>query len=521
MSKVFNNKRKPLTPSTGILSSKAKVAPIWVEDLVIYVPGYSNCYFKRLKYKGCPVLTPQKEFARGVELIEKNRDNLIRDLYHLLNNKPNVTTFNRFHSFIRYVKWIDEESGKKDIDDYFHFTLIDEFMVWCAKQNKLGLLSRDVYGRIKTDICWLLKQKGREEDVDKLPTVQSYHAENKGHKALDIESELKPTVRALFRAFRVLIKHYHDGTVPDKHPLYDEKLVNQETKRRGLKGVQLASHRGAFKSSVSRAHPNNPITKIAMLICYMFTGINTKPLADLRISDVSIKQVLGNKYILESIKGRANYQEQDNSMGFSKHAKEFIEEWLGIVRHMSQGDNNFPLFPYFTIKNETKFYSQIAEKPQKSVNRLLKKLGLTPINPSRFRKTKMDTLYRVTESVYLVSVSANNSLKVVASAYANGTEQEHENNLGASMDAKFSLAKGEDINSAIHNAKFKFGDILDDYEYQSLREGNNRDHESRTPVGIRCNNNKKGAAKTIEKALKRAGIQSVDKEIVCTDFLSC
>ena len=87
MSEVFNNKRKPITPSIGTLSSKAKVDPIRIEDLVIYIPGYSNCHFKRLRYKGCPTLTSQKEFAHGVKLIEMNRDNLIRDLYHLLKNK--------------------------------------------------------------------------------------------------------------------------------------------------------------------------------------------------------------------------------------------------------------------------------------------------------------------------------------------------------------------------------------------------------------------------------------------------
>lgn len=89
------------------------------------------------------------------------------------------------------------------------------------------------------------------------------------------------------------------------------------------------------------------------------------------------------------------------------------------------------------------------------------------------------------------------------------------------MDAKFAIAKGERISSAIQAAKFKFGDVLDDYEYQELRIGKDRNHESRTPTGVRCNDNTKGAAQVINKILERSGIESSNDEIVCTSFLDC
>lgn len=52
-----------------------------------------------------------------------------------------------------------------------------------------------------------------------------------------------------------------------------------------------------------------------MMLCYLFTGMNTTPLAKMKISDVNFKEVQGGKYILDSVKGRAQHQEQDNALG--------------------------------------------------------------------------------------------------------------------------------------------------------------------------------------------------------------
>ncbi|EGI72763.1 hypothetical protein PH505_be00380 [Pseudoalteromonas distincta] len=520
MSNVLKNKRKALIPSKELVTPKAQVEPLNVDGMVIIVPGYDTCHFKRFRYKGCPPLTTRGEIRKDIELIDMGRDNFIRDLYHLLNTNSNVTTSSHFRSVIKYIEWFDSNERKPIASDYFHWELINDYMGWCAAQHKLGLMNKEAWRFRKKTISWVLRKKGRVSEAKNLPRIKG-HSPTNPYRAFDLESEFKPVVRALFKAFNVLIKHYNNDTVPDRHPLYDEEKVNEEAKRRDLKGTALGVHRAAFKLAMKKGNPNNHLTKVAILICYMFTGINSKPLADLKISDVSFKEVQGGKYILDSEKGRAFYQEQDNALGFSKYAKEFIEKWLSVAIKMSNGNKSAPLFPYFTLDDSVNFFSKVQIDPQRSVNRLLDKLGLSKVNPSRFRKTKMDTIFRVTESVYLVSISANNSLNMVARTYANGTEAEHENNLGASMDAKFAIAKGLDIDSAVQHAKFKFGDVLDDYEYQRLREGKDRSHESRTPTGIRCNNNTKGAAQVIRKLLDRVGVETSDNETVCTDFLDC
>ncbi|HGY7686386.1 hypothetical protein MAY81_19445 [Escherichia coli] len=249
--------------------------------------------------------------------------------------------------------------------------------------------------------------------------------------------------------------------------------------------------------------------------------MNTTPLAKMKISDVNFKEVQGGKYILDSVKGRAQHQEQDNALGFSKHAKDFIESWLNVAKSMANGDSNSPLFPYYSKDGQIKLYSEIGSSPHASINKLLTRLDFPKITPSILRKTKMDTLFQATESVYLVAMSANNSIKVVSSQYLYGTSGEHEKKLNAAMDAKFSNAKGVDINTAVEEAKYKHSNILDHYEYEALREGSNRSHEARTPTGIRCNDNKQGAVKTINKMLERIGVEMNSDEEACTSFLDC
>tara|TARA_B110000211_G_scaffold229131_2_gene286415 strand:- start:61 stop:1668 length:1608 start_codon:yes stop_codon:yes gene_type:complete len=442
-------------------------------------------------------------------------------MYVLLNEGITQTTNSRFTSLIKYIRWLDDMELVAINEDFFHWNLVDSYMAWCAEQNQFGMMKKSEWWARKQSISWLLKAKGRKNDSDKLPSIKGTSKETVPHKSLDLVSELKPVVKALFRAYRELLKHFNDKTTPERHPLWDKELVEAEAARRGLTGRSLGVHRAVFKNTLFRAHPHNHLVKISMLICYMFTGINTKPLAALKISDVTFTEVQGGKYILSSVKGRSGWQDQDNTLGFSKRAKEYIEGWLKVATEMAGNDKNSPLFPHYSMSGDVNFYSEQIVCPQTSVNRLLTRLGLSTINPSMLRKTKLDTLFRVTESVYLVSMAANNALETTVRSYLHGTESMHQNNLGAAMDAKFNIAKGVGVDTAVTEAKFKYADVLDDYEYQRLRKGKDRSHESRTPTGIRCNDNRKGSAQIIDKLLKREGIEQDENEVACTDFLEC
>ncbi|MDO6475540.1 hypothetical protein Q4520_08905 [Alteromonas sp. 1_MG-2023] len=523
MSKSSSNKRKSILPARSLIKSKAEIKTLQISNMVLYANG-SKLRFERFAFKSCPSLFHGSEKIDTRKFIDMKRSAFVRQLYSLLSENVTATTDSRYQTLIRYVKWVDDSNFTELADrDMFHWELIDGFMTWCGQQNSKGLLSRPMWGRYRTNISWVLKQLNRKHDAKRLPTITNVVGHTTPHKSLDIERELKPITKRLFTAYFKLLKHYKSGSTPERHPLYDKDLLEQIAEEKGIKGRDRVSFFSAFSLAVNPklGHPNNAITKIAIMLCHLFTGINSTPLTNMRISDVNFKEVQGGRYILDTVKGRANFQEQNNVLGFTKHAKNFMESWLKVARNMSNDDNSELLFPYYTKQGEVKSYSELGRHPHQSVNSLLTRLGFPKITPSILRKTKMDTLFQATESAYLVSESANNSIKVISSQYLNGTSGEHENKLNAAMDAKFYNAKGVDISSAVEEAKLKHSSILEHYEYESLRKGLNRSHEARTPTGIRCNDNRQGAVKTINRMLERIGVEMSSDEEACTSFLDC
>lgn len=520
------NKRKALQPVKSMVRLPGTVEPLRIEDMVISTP-HCNLYFKRLKYKGCPTLSTGRfgsispQFRQGVELIDAERDDFIRECFQLLKGCNRYTAYFNFTYLIKYLVWADDTCQAIPSEGYLAWTLISRNMDWCSQQCKLGRLSLAEFTGRKKALSWFLRQTNRNLDAENLPSIKGLKGATTKRAPLDLESELKPTAKALFRAYTTLLDHFKHGTTPSRHPLYDKSLIELEASKKGIAGNGLLALKQGFVNTVNRGHPHRHIIEVAMMLTYMFTGMNTNSLANMRISDTSFREVQSGKYIFDSVKGRAKHQEQDNAIGFSKHAKQFIESWLEVSKKIANGEKHSYLFPYFTSDGRRVSYPQARKKPQQRINKLFGHLGLATITPSKFRKTRSDALYRVTESVYLVAMSNNNSLIVTARTYINGTEKEHENNLSAAISAKFDIAKGKDVITAVSEAKHRHGDILDDYEYQRLRKGKDRSREARTPTGARCNDSRLGAASIIGKSLKRVGIKTDDSEAACTDFLAC
>ncbi len=91
------------------------VHPISVEAMVINISQGINYYFKGLRYNDFPeIITDEKSngnFVSGVELIEINREDFIRECWDILNSlNINATTKIYFDSLIRYVKYLDTNS---------------------------------------------------------------------------------------------------------------------------------------------------------------------------------------------------------------------------------------------------------------------------------------------------------------------------------------------------------------------------------------------------------------------------
>ena len=510
-----NSSRKPVQPTISALKNNADIKVLHIEREIITTPRGSKCYLKRFKYKGCPELNGDGSFKTNT-LIDMGRDSVIRDVHELLSSDLTNTASSRYSSLIHYFRWHDTEGSSVT----FEWDSIDKYMTWCSKEHSLGRLTKSTWSTYRKAISWVLKKKGRTDEAKRLPPIKGVEAEARSSIALVPESELKPVAQALFRAYRELRSHWINNTLPERHPLFDKERLNKVVKDKGLTKNSHAAHIATFKRALNKVHPNNHIVRIAMMICFMFTGMNYTPLARLKISDIRFKALNGGVFIIESTKGRANHQDQDNAIGFSKHAKEFIEGWVSISKQLTNNNNDY-LFPYFTDDGRVLSYAETSITPQDRVNKLLSRLELPRITSSILRKTKLDTLFRVTESVYLVSQAANNSMAVTAKTYIEGTKGEHERNLASAMEAQYAISQGEKINDAIEKAKNKYTDVLTGYDYQRLRKAEDRSHESRTPIGVRCNDNTKGSSATIKRILEKSGIEMPDTEEICTSFLDC
>ena len=248
----------------------------------------------------------------------------------------------------------------------------------------------------------------------------------------------------------------------------------------------------------------------------MLTGINTEPMLLMTRKDVRFKQAHGDKYLFDTVKGRAGYQENDNGIGFTKRTKEFVEQWLETSALISDDSNdNAWLFPFIDKDNQVSNFLATRTQLYEPFNKLLGYYGLPKLSAQRFRQTKSDSLMKVTESVFIISLALNNTVKTVSANYSSGLLQDHERNLAATMNANLLLAKGNSIESAVAESKYKFKDILSEYDYKK-RFGLG----SQTPAGVRCTGDAT-LTNQIERQLKTLKLDMPEEEKKCTNFLKC
>lgn len=517
------NRRKPAKVIRDMVAPKATVIPLSIDDMVVKVYG-GACHFKRLKYKGCPTIWSRTgEFRSDSVLVDMNRDGFIRELFGVIGTNLLKRSF--FYCVIDYVKWLDSEEKSIPRGDYWDEDLVDGYMQYVLARVQQNLCSKSSLSAIRATMSWVLKKLERKQQANNLPSIKGVREAVRSYQGLHPETELKPIARLLFGAYKESLKHFERGTELKRHPLWDEELAEKEATRRDLKGTALYQHRAApFKVLFHGGYKKKPyktITELAMMITFMFTGMNLAPLSRMKICDVRFKTVQGGKFLFDAQKDRAKYLQLDNAIGFSKYAREFIEGWMSVSLIMAGGDHSAPLFPFYKQDGNVISYHEAAQSPQKTVNLLLPRLGLPVISSSVLRQTKASILMQVTESLYLVSLSLNNSVEVVRARYAHGHEADHRKNLSASMGAQMDIILGKPVNEAVEENKFKVADILDEYDYQRLRADQNRVHESRTPLGVRCSDNTKGAAGLIRRAIDKAGVEISTEEALCTDFLGC
>ena len=517
------SRRKPAKVTSNMVTSVVSIELLTIEQMTLKAVNTTTTHFKRLKYKGCPKLTKKGQLDPKIEHIDMGRDDFVRKMYYLFKSGFNSTSATHFSNLCKYIAWVDLKGNKAAEVDYFQPALVKAYMEQWDTWVKQGKYKKGTWSLVRAMFSALLKAQERHGEAKHLPVIKGIKKDTVSYKGIHVESELKPTAQALFRGFYGLAKHVKQGTVPKVHPLWDEERFNENALTCEWNAQQKSSKESAFKVTVGiNGTWRNQLVRVAAMLCFMFTGMNTSPLLRMRRSDVKFKQLQGGKYLFEAEKGRAQHLELDNALGFSKRAKEFIEDWLSLSALISENNEAEWLFPYFTRDGEISSFVNVCKSPQTGLNKLLGYLGLTPLTASVLRQTKSDTLMKVTEDIYLVSMSLNNGVNTVKRHYSGGLTKDHERNLAASMDAKFNIAKqGKLVKEAVDEAKYAYHDVLSEYDYQRLRKNRKEQYEALTPVGVRCQDNTQGAAELIDKALKRSGVDIPEEEKRCTDFLEC
>lgn len=516
--RIRGKKRTIAVPASDNLS--AEIQPFQIGDMVLKAQGVPKVYFKRLRYEGCPSLSKRGELLKPETLVDMNRDDLIRSLFLIFNRSFNVTWKGHFDCLINYIRWFDT-NGFVPIDgDYFTEEYTDAYMSYWSELIKKGKYGKSTWSNHKKMLSAILKELNRHVQAKNLVSIKGLKNEASETESLTVE-ELKLLNKALFKAYSTFQSHYLNGTKPEVHPLFNEELLQNQQSVQGWSQKVYNRKVVSFRHAVSNRQYAwvNHMTRISILLTFMFTGMNTFPLLSMKLSDVKFKQVGQGKYVFDNEKDRAEYQQQDSTVGFSKFAKNFVESWLKISTDISSDIINPPLFPWITETGEVVPFIDKSLAPQDSVNKLLDYLGLPSTTSRRFRKTKLDILMKVTEDVYLVSVSGNNSVKTIQSNYSGGNKADHHRNLTASLSAQYNFFKGESLDGSIQEAKFKYHDVLSDYEYKNIRSKSSK--ESKTPLGVRCQNNTGGLAEKIKRTLDKAGIKTSSNEHLCTDFLEC
>lgn len=521
--------RKPAVLNADFFEGKATVEPVEFESLILRTNN-SAAYFEQLNFKFVPSFAGGKYAVpgskiKGVEYIPMDRENFVRDMYRILNLNWNVTKKRHFDHIKLYVRWLDQNDLGPIEGDYFHPHLYRAYMKHYLSLVNKGEISKGTWSKAKHTLNFVLRAKARESEIKHIMVIKGVNKSSNSFKGIDLKDELQPLIRLFLFSFKQFCDHWEQGTIPRAHPFYNEERQNRIAEQEGwdTKTRRVKKHvfYTAMKHGKNFSTFANHFSQLSAVIAFCFSGQNTSSILNLRHSDIRFSSKSNGKVYFDLDKPRANYLKLDTSLGFHRKAQAFFHQWLKISVQLQKDSNTDWLFPLYHQSSGTfKSFPAGAKQPHISINKLTSLLGLARITPSTLRQTKIDTLMKVTEDIWLVSMSANNSVTTIKASYSSGHESDHRRNLAASGEAIYDYAKnGSDINESAQAAKYKFRDVLSSYDYKRLRD-DKKENDRQTPIGSRCKGSTQGASNIIKKNLVKAGLNVLDKE-VCTDFLNC
>ncbi len=502
--------------STIAAETELKPAPLkndsYFEELIIQT-SLGKCHFKRMRYQGCPKAN-KGVFPKGGVLINMQRDEVIDMLHNILNENITPSTYCIFTGLITFIRWCDKKPRKV----LFNQPTIDDYMSYLLAEMAANRLVSGSAAQQKAAIIFALKALGKHQLAQSLPLINSQD-DLVPHPTINDKKYVR-VGKQLMKGYLYYVKCLTRDVLPDICPHFDENYLATN----GWTETQINSLRRNAKKRVNP--PNgfweNILVKHAIMLTYMFTGINPSPLFNLTRKDVKpgFKKGVGDYYQLSSIKGRALYQSQSNEIGFTKRSKDFFEAWLRcseqlLTRNGRALSDEDPVFPWISKFYNIKFYGGFNNNPQLDINKALVHYGFAHITSSIYRKTRADKLFRAIGDIATVAEANNSSNNTVAQKYLYGAEETHQKRLGAIFLVQYDMAKGKDKKMAIREHETKFIDPLSDFDYKARR----KKELLETPSG-NCQKNTQVAR---EKVQQMQGEYRKHTSIVdtCTDFWNC
>ena len=489
-----------------------KSAQIPISAMVINTPN-GKCYFHRLKYKGCPNTVPDGDshsariFKPLCQLIDMQRDDEIFKLYEVFSAWPsNSTTYTSFHCLCHYVRALDT-AGRT-------LNLLDDNVLWYGKElerlmkldGRQGGISAGYAQFLKVTLAKILKAQGHDHLARRLPSIPI--TDSIPHPTLDDDS-FTAIGKFLFKGYQGYMAALQEGITPTICPLFDqERLMELNCSEEEITyQMKIAKMRARPKIGDWR----NSLIRIAILLTFMFTGINPTPLFLLRRCDVGFKKCAGDHYVLTSIKHRSEGQKQTNEIGFTRFSKTFIESWLVATEHWSIEPDAL-VFPHFSVDGQITSWVKYAA-PQTTINTILMSHGLKKVTSSIFRKTRSQMLMRVLNDIHAVADANNSSVGTTTKKYLYGVQEQHDIANTGALIALFKLSQGVEKSQVIADFEANCKDPLTALEYLKDKQ----QPPNITLTGLYCW--QPLAEKVVKEKIKYRNINpNLD---TCIDFLDC
>jgi integrase len=507
---ILFGKAKRKNHNSNLKESMYKIQPFSVNSLVL------KCYktgrvidFRRLLYRGCPFKITN-EYVPTYELM--NREELARKLFSIFSEEGfSEYLHDNFNRFMSYIRWCED----KDITTYYDDESIIKYGEHLDFRVNKGEIKTGTAGNYRDALSFFLKKMEMPSKSRLLPSYGD-NVDKQSHEAIP-DNQFKLLGEVLFYVYRKYTYSFLNNVPLDICPFYEYAIESNYFPADNNK--QKTDRKDKTKTPPYRNSKYKLINKMsacAAVITLMLTGLNATPLYVLRKKDIKFKKYTGDNYVIESLKARANYKEQENSIGFTKRSKEFIETWMKVAHQLNESPDGYA-FPHYNKDGEVIRHGHASiGSPINVLHAELKIFGLDNINASRLRKTRSNNLMRILNDVVVVAEANNHSVNTAQKDYMHGIETLNKISIAGAFAAQADIAYGRNKLDALESAYYKFKDPLSDFDYKKLRKD---EIPNKTPTGIRCGRPQGEKARKSMKKYSKLG--TMDNQEICIDFLDC